>query len=90
MCSLAQISPSVVVVMMVKESKASDNYHEDITTIGTGDAYIFQNGIVIKGTWSKASKNYQIKFFDEGGEEFDLAPGQTFVSAVPSYGSVEY
>ena len=89
-CSLAQISPSVVVVMMVKESKASDNYHEDITTIGTGDAYIFQNGIVIKGTWSKASKNDQIKFFDEGGEEFDLAPGQTFVSAVPSYGSVEY
>ena len=89
-CSLTQISPSVVVAMVVQESKASDNYHEEISTIGTGDAYIFQNGVAIKGSWAKGAKDEQIKFFDENGEEMALAPGQTFVSAVPAYGNVEY
>ena len=89
-CNLVQISPSVVVAMVVKESKASDNYHEDITTIGSGDVYIFQNGTVMTGTWNKASKNDQIKFLDEEGDEILLAPGQTFVTAVPNYGSVDY
>ena len=89
-CNLVQISPSVVVAMVVKESKASDNYHEDIAAIGSGDAYIFQNGTVITGTWNKASKNDQIKFSDEEGNEILLAPGQTFVTAVPNYGSVDY
>ena len=76
--------------MVVQESKASDNYHEDITTIGSGKAYIFQNGTAIAGNWSKASVGDQIKFTDESGAEVALAPGQTFVTAVPEYGSVEY
>lgn len=89
-CSLTQMSPAVVVAMIVKESRASDNYHEDITTLGTGDVYIFQNGTAITGTWTKSSVDEQIKFFDEDGAEIALAPGQTFVTAVPSYGDVEY
>lgn len=89
-CSLTQLAPSVVVAMVVSERKASDNYHEDITTIGSGDAYIFQNGTVERGTWRKGSKEEQIKFLDADGEEILLAPGQTFVSAVPSYGSVDF
>lgn len=89
-CSLTQMSPSVVIAMVVQESRASDNYHEDITTLGTGDVYIFQNGTAIAGTWAKNSVEEQIKFFDSEGNEIALAPGQTFVTAVPSYGSVEY
>ena len=89
-CELTTMSPSVVVAMVVQERKASDNYHEDITTIGSGEAYIFQNGIAIKGTWNKATRDDQIKFLDENGEEIKLAPGQTFVSAVPAYGGIEY
>lgn len=89
-CELTQISPSVVVAMIVQEGKSADGYHESIGTTGTGDVYIFQNGTAIKGSWSKASKNEQIKFFDESGKEIALAPGQTFVTAVPTYGGVEY
>ena len=89
-CSLTQLAPSVVVAMIVSERKASDNYHEDITTIGSGDAYIFQNGAVEHGTWHKGSREEQIKFLDANGKEILLAPGQTFVSAVPSYGSVDF
>ncbi len=89
-CELTQMAPSVVVAMMVQEGRASDNYHEDITTIGSGKAYIFQNGMAIEGTWNKSSKDEQIKFKDNDGNEIKLAPGQTFVSAVPNYGSVAF
>ena len=89
-CSLTTMAPSVVVAMIVSERKASDNYHEDITTLGSGNAYIFQKGNVIRGTWNKPTRADQIKFLDSDGEEIKLAPGQTFVSAVPTYGGVDY
>lgn len=89
-CTLTQMAPSVVVAIKVPESRASDNYHENITTTGTGEAYIFQNGTAIKGQWRKDTVADQIKFTDAEGAEVKLAPGQTFVSAVPNYGSVEY
>ena len=89
-CELKQMAPSVVIAMMVQEGRAADGYHEAITTIGSGKAYVFQNGTVISGTWSKTTKYDQIKFLDENGSEIKLAPGQTFLSAVPNYGGVEY
>lgn len=89
-CTLTQLSPSVVIAMVVQEGKAADGYHEAITTVGSGKAYIFQNGTAIEGTWNKASIDEQIKFIDDSGKEVALAPGQTFITAVPAYGSVEY
>ena len=89
-CSLTQMAPAVVVALMVDEGKASDNYHEDITTIGSGEAYIFQNGMAVQATWHKDSVSDQIRFTDASGAEIKLSPGQTIVSAVPNYGSVEY
>lgn len=89
-CKETQISPAVVIAMLVNEHVASDGYHEDITTAGTGTAYIFQNGIAIEGLWHKASPSSQIVFKDGAGQEIKLAPGQTWISAVPTYGSVSY
>lgn len=89
-CNLVQVAPNVVVAMIVEEGLAADAYHEDIEAIGMGAAYIFQNGSIIEGTWSKSSAGDQIKFFDEDGNEVKLAVGQTFVEAVPEYGSVTY
>lgn len=89
-CELQQLSPSVVIAMAVREGKASDGYHEDITTVGSGEAYIFQNGEAIKGTWQKDSIDSQIRFKDEAGQEIKLAPGQTIISAIPAYGSIEF
>lgn len=89
-CELVQMAPSVVIAMIVSERRASDNYHEVITTTGSGKAYIFQNGDVIEGTWNKPTKDDQIRFTDDNNHEIKLAPGQTFISAIPSYGSIEY
>ena len=82
-----QLSPKVVIAMMVKERKQSDNYHEDISTVGYGDAFIFENGIVIRGSWEKTSKSEQIIFRDADDKDIKLNPGQTWITAVPeSYG----
>ena len=89
-CSLTTLSPSVVVAMVVSEHRASDNYHEDITTLGSGDAYVFQNGTAVRGTWNKPTRADQIKFLDTEGNEIKLAPGQTIVSAIPQYGGIDY
>lgn len=90
LCSLTQMAPSVVVAMVVSEKRASDNYHENITVLGSGTAYIFQNGYAVRGSWVKGSDAEQIRFFDDAGAEVALVPGQAFVSAVPTYGGVEY
>lgn len=89
-CQLVQLNPSVVIAMIVKESLAADRYHENIVATGSFPAYIFQNGLVIKGSWRKNTRNDQIKFYDEAGVEIALVPGQTFISAIPEYGKVEY
>lgn len=89
-CTLSQMAPSVVIAMMVSERRAADNYHEDIDVIGMGDAYIFQNGTATKATWKKDSTEAQIQFLDADSKEIRLAPGQTFITAVPNYGSVAF
>lgn len=91
-CPLVQLSPSVVIAMIVSEKRNVDGYHEDITTVSSGKVYVFQNGTATKGTWTKASVTDQIKFFDEEGKEIKLIPGQTWISAIPSAygGSVDY
>lgn len=87
-----QITPSVVIAMKVNEvTVLEDGYRQSITTTGSGEADIFQNGIVIKGTWNKADRASQIIFKDEAGVEIPLARGQTWISAVPNgHGSVTW
>lgn len=84
------VSPSVVIAMVVNQSPMADNYHENIRTIGSGTATIFQNGEVIEGSWTKSSVDEQIVFRDATGNIVKLSPGQTWISAIPQYGSVSY
>lgn len=91
-CGIAkQVAPSAVAVMMVDERLDSDNYHHVIQTIGTGTAYIFQNGTAVKGTWKKTSKASQIIFSDDAGNIISFTPGQLWIAAIPNYGgSVQF
>lgn len=79
-----QLAPSVVIVMDVNESTVmQDGYREQITTVGSGRARIFQDGIVTEGTWSKADRGSQLKFTGADGKEIALDRGQTWITAVP-------
>lgn len=87
-----QIAPSVVIAMHVEEYSSSDpENHEVITTVGSGAATIFQDGVAIEATWTKPSQFENIKFTDATGVEIPLVRGQTWIAAVPNaYGTVTY
>ena len=74
-----------------EQTNQINHYREDLTTTGSGDAYIFQNGIVVEGTWEKEKVSSQLVFKDKSGNIINLAPGQTFITAIAkSYGYVKY
>lgn len=87
-----QITPSVVVAMHVDMKLVlEDGYREQITTTGSGQATIFQNGTAINATWHKASRTGQLSFTDDKGQDIPLVRGQTWIAAVPNgTGSVSW
>lgn len=86
------ITPSVVIAMKVDEVTVfEDGYRQSITTTGSGEADIFQNGTIIQGTWSKPDRVSQITFADATGKPIELVRGQTWISAIPNgHGSVSW
>lgn len=80
-----QITPSVAIAIKVPtELGFEDGWREQMQTTGSGEAFIFQNGVVIKGTWKKAGTKEQIQFLDEKGEQIPLVRGQTWITAIPT------
>ena len=87
-----QITPSVVIALKVNEvTVMEDGYRQSITTTGSGEAVIFQNGVATAATWAKASRGEQLTFTDAAGKPIQLYRGQTWISAVPNgHGSVSW
>lgn len=46
---------------------------------GEGDAIVFTNGKVIKGTWKRSADFEPAQFFDENGEEIVINQGKTWL-----------
>lgn len=79
------VTPSVVIVMdTIMNLVNEDGKRQQITTIGSGRARIFQNGTVTEATWSKADRGSQIIFADAAGKQIPLNRGQTWITAVPA------
>lgn len=50
---------------------------------GTGDAYVFTNGKVIKGTWERKTDRYSPNmFYDQNGNEIVLNQGKTWICCI--------
>jgi len=82
-----QIMAKVIIALRVDMSKVmEDGYRENITTTGSGNVIIFQNGHAISGTWSKISDSAQLTFTDANGQPIALARGTTWISAIPNSG----
>lgn len=68
------------------EERFPDNDQYDYLAFdvdGTGDAYIFTNGKVIKGTWQRKDERYSPNmFYDENGNEIVLNQGKTWICCI--------
>jgi len=87
-----QIKPKVVIAMKVKTVIGfEDGYREQMTVNDTtGEAYIFQDGIMEKATWSKGGQKDQLHFLNPEGKDIKLNPGQTWITATPTEQSVTW
>lgn len=85
-----QINPKVVIAMVTPYSLEADHYHSDYNVIGSGPAYIFQDGTVTTGQWAKSSNTSQITFTDTKGHSIKLNAGQTWLTALGSASDVSY
>jgi hypothetical protein len=89
-----QLSPKVVIGIVVPLARgaldSSGAYYSNYNVIGSGQAYIFQNGTLTMATWTKASNTAQLTFTDAAGAAIPLNPGQTWISAVSATNQVTY
>jgi hypothetical protein len=51
--------------------------------VGTGDAWVFSNGQLVKGRWSKTSIQAPTQYTDAAGAPLALTPGRTWVELLP-------
>jgi len=86
----AQISPKVVIALVMPYSLEGDGYHSVYNTLGAGTVYIFQDGKVTTGQWAKPDNKSQFKFSDANGKIIKLNPGQTWLTAVGATNKVTY
>lgn len=83
-----QLNPKVVIALVM--SHGYNGIYSVYGVNGSGEAYIFQNGTVTKGTWQKQSRDAQFKFIGEDNQSIGLNPGQTWISLVSSPSAVVY
>jgi hypothetical protein len=89
-----QLQPKVVIAIVVPQSQGalddSGAYYTDYSDSGSGPAYIFQDGGVTVGAWTKGGTTSQISFADANGLAIKLDAGQTWISLVGSQSAVSY
>jgi hypothetical protein len=85
-----QITPKVVIALVMPYGIQSDGKHSEYGTIGAGQMFVFQDGTVTPGTWTKSANNAQFQFADNEGHPLPLNPGQTWLTAVDAAGDVTY
>ena len=86
-----QLYAKNVAILITKETGPVDDLkHLLYTTIGESDAYIFQDGQVIKGSWKKDSRLARTLFYTKKGQEIAFNPGRLWISVVAKRTNVVY
>jgi hypothetical protein len=85
-----QIKPTNLVAQVVNQGLSSDGIHMNVEIIGSGEAYVFTGGKVIKGSWRKDDLNSRTKYFDSSGDEVEFNRGSTWVHLVSSQANLSY
>ena len=80
-----QIKPKVAIALQVQSVRGfEDGYREQITTVGEGKAWIFQDGEVVVGTWKRSDDKAPLMLLGVDGKPLSLNRGQTWISALPN------
>lgn len=84
------IKVSNVLVQCVSSSVLDNKGRLRIDMCAGGEAYLFTNGVMVKGTWSREDLDSRTVFVDTEGNEFKLTPGNTWVEIMDQYCTFKY
>lgn len=73
------VSNIIFKVCVGEVREPADKDYLEFGVHGTGDAYVFTNGKVIKGTWKRDSDYAPNLFLDENGNEIVFNQGKTWI-----------
>ena len=82
-----QITVQNAVIQFVHDARANDGPGSDrriVDVKGSGDALFVIHGKLIKGTWERPTYDSPTSYTLESGEELTLAPGNTWITMMPS------
>jgi hypothetical protein len=85
-----QISPKVVVALVMQYGLEADDHHSQYNVTGSGQAFVFQDGTVTPATWSKTDKSAPMTLTGSDNHPVQLNAGQTWFTALSSAGLVSY
>jgi hypothetical protein len=86
-----QVAPTNVVVQFTEyhDTGIRDRSNSPVpegTLVGSGEAWFFTGGMVVKGRWSKPSPGAVTTYTDATGAAMKLTPGRTWLELTPSNG----
>jgi hypothetical protein len=74
------ISAANVVVLVVRyQPSAADSRSPEAQTTGSGDLFVLTDGVLVRGTWSRADRTAPFTLRDTSGTTIELTPGRTWV-----------
>ena len=75
-----QIGAENVVVLVVEyRPSAVDRNSPEAQTLGEGPVFVFSNGQVVRGRWSREAEIDPFTLVDDAGGPIELTPGQTWI-----------
>lgn len=83
-----QLAFTNVFILETKIKADSNGLHRDVDWHG-GKGYYISNGVIQNITWSKASEEEPILFFDENGKELTINRGKSYI-AINSVGKAKF
>ncbi len=81
------LSTKNVIIEQVERWPVTTEINESgwaMKTTGTGAAWLYRDGVEIKGTWRKTDRKARTKFYDESGNEIEFNRGVFWYEIVPS------
>ena len=71
------------IAVVVTDVKTIDAVgRQSVRTIGSGTAYVFQDGRMTEAVWRKPSASERLRFFAKDGTEMEMNPGVTWMEVV--------
>ncbi|MHB1414758.1 MAG: PEGA domain-containing protein [Chloroflexota bacterium] len=86
-----QLRGTNVIVLFMRNWFMGGDDQQDFQLTGSGQALLFQDGVVQEGQWSRASIDSVTRYYDESGNEVEFNKGgTTWIQVVPIDAEVDY